>query len=161
MYIRIGILLALLARPGIAAPCGDPGTLKDYREPKYGIGFSYPSSFAVVPGSEGEGTVRLETADRLSSATFTFLPNTRRETPAALHREAQQDITQNSHGSISFQQAGEKWFVISGNVAGRIYYRRTILIRGNSIIANMWIEFPAEYRPCMNNVVSMMARSFR
>jgi hypothetical protein len=155
-----GLLLAFLARPGLTASCDDPGTQRTYRDPSYGVSFSYPSSLTLVPGSDGVGTARFVTADGLVSATITFLPNNRRERIAELYQEARRDIVENGRGSITHHSANDNWFVVIGSVANRAFYQRTLVIRQNSIIANLWVEFPPELRSCTNSPVTRMARSF-
>ena len=113
-----------------------------YRSPTYGYSLAYPASMEIVPDS------------------ITALLNNRGETLSQLQREAQQDIIQNSRGSVTYQKHGTTWFVLSGYILDRIYYQRTVLIQGSMAIASLWIEFPQEVRPCMDAIVTMMANSF-
>jgi hypothetical protein len=46
-------------------------------------------------------------------------------------------------------------------MAGRIFYRRTVLTTGSKIIGSLWIEFPRDMRPCFEGAVTMMSLSFR
>ena len=133
-----------------------------YRSPTYGYSLTYPASMAIVPDSISEqgDTVRFEAPRWQVTASITALLNNRGETLSQLQREAQQDIIQNSRGSITYQRNGTTWFVLSGYILDRIYYQRTVLIQGSMAIASLWIEFPQEVRPCMDAIVTMMANSF-
>jgi hypothetical protein len=46
-------------------------------------------------------------------------------------------------------------------MAGRIFYRRSLLTTGSRIIGSLWIEFPRNIRPCFEDAVTMMSLSFR
>jgi hypothetical protein len=110
--------------------------------------------------SERGDTVRFEAPRWQVTASITALANNRGETLSQLQREAQQDIIQNSHGSITYQRNGTTWFVLSGHILDRIYYQRSVPTQGNMAITNLWIEFPCELRPCMDAIVTMMANPF-
>jgi hypothetical protein len=78
-----------------------------------------------------------------------------------LLREAKRDIAENGHGTVTYERATRGWFVLSGFVADRIYYRRSFLARGGRVIATLWIEFPRDLRPCLEQAVATMSLSFR
>ena len=133
-----------------------------YRSATYGYSLAYPASMEIAPDSISErgDTVRFEAPRWQVTASITTLLNNHGETLSQLQREAQQDIIQNSRGSITYQRNGTTWFVLSGHILDRIYYQRTVLTQGNMAIASLWIEFPRELRPCMDAIVTMMANSF-
>lgn len=162
--LKAVLLAAVLAQPVAAAGCEGlgAGSPQTYRNPRFGLSMTYPGSFMLDPGHsiEHDDSARFETADRRAHAVITALPNTRYETLAELEREAEQDVIANSRGSITYRRRGQSWFVITGYVAGRIYYRRTVLTRQSRVIGTLWIEFPPELRPCMDDIVTMMSRSF-
>jgi hypothetical protein len=80
---------------------------------------------------------------------------------AELHREATRDVTANARGTITYDRVTPRWFVISGFVAGRIFYQRSFLARGGTVIVALWIEFPPGLKPCLEGPVAMMSLSFR
>ncbi len=80
---------------------------------------------------------------------------------ADLLDEATKDVTENSHGVITYTRARDNWFVISGFIGERIFYRRSFLSDRSRVIGNLWIEFPRNMRPCFEDAVSMMSLSFR
>jgi hypothetical protein len=45
-------------------------------------------------------------------------------------------------------------------MAGRIFYRRTLLT-SRGIEATLWLEFPRDMRPCLDEAVTVMSLSFR
>ena len=159
------LLLSLLAAQASAQVVCEGLTAQHpltYRSPTYGYSLVYPASMEIVPDSISErgDTVRFEAPRWQVTASITALLNNRGETLSQLKREAQQDIIQNSRGSVTYQRNGTTWFVLSGYILDRIYYQRTVLIQGSMAIASLWIEFPQEVRPCMDAIVTMMANSF-
>ena len=144
------------------------GQLRDgrpltYRNARYGLTMTYPSSFVLDPGSipESGDSARFWTADRQATAVVTGAANRLGQSLADLFREAQQDVTENGHGEITYTRRRDNWFVISGYMAGRIFYQRTMITQGSRVIGNLWIEFPRAMRPCFEDAVTMMSLSFR
>jgi hypothetical protein len=70
-------------------------------------------------------------------------------------------VIENSGGAITYTRIKDNWFVVSGFMAGRIFYRRTLLTSGSGVIGTLWIEFPRDMRPCFEGAVTMMSLSFR
>jgi hypothetical protein len=134
-----------------------------YRNPRWGFGMTYPSTFALDPESvtENGDSARFWTADRRATAVVTGLRNNMGQTLAELLGEAKQDILVASRGTITYERARENWFVLSGFMAGRIFYRRTFLSQAGRVIATLWIEFPRDMRPCFDDAVTTMSLSFR
>ncbi|MBL6457444.1 hypothetical protein JMJ55_19095 [Belnapia sp. T6] len=124
---------------------------------------TYPSIFALDPESvpENGDSAQFWTTDRKATIIVTGLRNGMRQPLEDLLQEAKRDIVENSRGTITYERAPGGWFVLSGLVANRIFYRRTFLSRGGSIIATLWIEFPRHMRPCFEGAVTMMSHSFR
>jgi hypothetical protein len=134
-----------------------------YRNARYGFTMTYPSVFALDPASvpEDGDSARFWTADRRATVVVNGLRNGMGQSLAELRREARQDIAENSRGTITYERATADWFVLSGYVGGRIFYRRTFLSHGGRVIATLWIEFPPQLRPCLDGAVTMMSLSFR
>jgi hypothetical protein len=134
-----------------------------YRNAQYGFAMTYPSVFVLDPESvpDNGDSAQFWTADRRATVIVTGLQNSTRQPIADLLREAKRDIVENSRGAITYERSRDGWFVLSGFVADRIFYRRTFLSRGGSIIATLWIEFPRDMRPCFDRAVTMMSHSFR
>jgi hypothetical protein len=146
----------------------DCGPLRDnrpltYRNTRFGLTMIYPSSFVLDPGSipENGDSARFWTADRQATAVVTGTTNRLGQSLTDLLREAQQDVTENGHGVITYRRIKGNWFVLSGFMAGRIFYRRTLLSQEASVIGDLWIEFPRSMRPCFDDAVTMMSHSFR
>ncbi|MFC7538205.1 hypothetical protein ACFQU2_16425 [Siccirubricoccus deserti] len=123
----------------------------------------YPSTFALDPESvpENGDSARFWTADRRATAVVTALRNNMGQPLADLLREAKRDVIEASRGTITYERTKDNWFVLSGYVAGRIFYRRTFLSRAGQVIATLWIEFPRDMRPCFEEAVTTMSLSFR
>jgi hypothetical protein len=123
----------------------------------------HPSSFALDPGSipENGDTARFWASDRQATAMVTGTRNGLKQSIADLFAEAQHDVAENSGDAITYTRIKDNWFVVSGFMAGRIFYRRSLLTTGSRIIGSLWIEFPRNIRPCFEDAVTMMSLSFR
>ena len=124
-----------------------------------GLGMRYPASFALA--ETGRDTVRFVSRDGQASATVTAIPNGMRQSLASVMAEAQQDITGNSGGEITYSRARASWFVLTGFMAGRIFYRRSLVTADEQVIGTLWIEFPSAMKPCFEGAVTTMSLSFR
>lgn len=159
------VLIPLLAAPpayGQGCPPAPAGPQRSYSNDRYGFAFTYPPAFALDPDSvppTGD-SARFWTADRRATVVVNAAPNARRLTLRALMAEAEGDVRQNSGGDITYRRMRDDWFVISGHMVGRIYYRRTLLTEAG-IVATLWMEFPTELRPCLEAAVTTMSLSFR
>jgi hypothetical protein len=166
--LAAALILAAVA-PGAAAraatdcPWTDPGTRLVYVNARYGFAMAYPSIFVLDPGSvpANGDSARFWTADRQATAVVNAAPNAGGQSLAEAMEEAEQDILQNVQGEITYRRSRDNWFVISGIMAGRIFYRRTLLTRDAAKLATLWIEFPRALRPCLDEAVTMMSLSFR
>ena len=151
--------------PVAAVDCGAVrgGQPMQYRNARFGFTMTYPSTFVLDPDSipEGGDSARFWTADRRATAVVTGIRNGLGQSLADLLEEATKDITENSHGTITYTRTRDNWFVISGFIGERIFYRRSFLSDRSRVIGNLWIEFPRNMRPCFEDAVSMMSLSFR
>ena len=134
-----------------------------YRNPAWGFGLDHPAGFALDPESvpANGDSARFWAAGRQATAVVTGLRNSEGQSLAALLAEAERDIRDNAGGSVTYRRVTPDWFVLSGYIAGRIYYRRSLLTRGGAVIATLWIEFPPAFKPCLEAAVAIMSRSFR
>lgn len=148
-----------------AAECGGGrgGERMQYRNARFGFTMTYPSSFVLDPESipEGGDSARFWTPDRRATAVVTGIRNGLGQSLADLLDEATKDVTENSHGTITYTRSRDNWFVISGFIGERIFYRRSFLSDRSRVIGSLWVEFPRTMRPCFEDAVSMMSLSFR
>jgi hypothetical protein len=124
---------------------------------------THPSSFALDPESipKNGDTARFWTSNRQATAVVTGTRNGLKQSIADLFAEAKHDVIENSGGEITYTRIKDNWFMVSGFMAGRIFYRRTLLTTGSTIIGSLWIEFPRNMRPCFEDAVTIMSLSFR
>jgi hypothetical protein len=148
-----------------AVDCGATrgGQPLQYKNARFGFTMTYPPSFMLDPDSipEGGDSARFWTADRRATAVVTGIRNGLGQSLTDLLDEASKDVTENSHGTITYTRARDNWFVISGFIGERIFYRRSFLSDRSRVIGSLWIEFPRTMRPCFEDAVSMMSLSFR
>lgn len=158
-------LLILHAAGAMAQDCPRPDPREPQRRyvnPRIGVAFTYPTSFRLDPDSmpPAGDSARFWTADRRATVVVNAQPNTHRLPLARLLAEAEGDVLQNARGEITYRRLADTWFVISGHMVGRIFYRRTLLTsRGQ--VATLWMEFPRELRDCLDVAVATMSLSFR
>ena len=149
----------------VAAECGAArvGEPMQYKNARFGFTMTYPSNFVLDPESipEGGDSARFWTLDRRATAVVTGIRNGLGQSLTDLLEEATKDVTENSHGTITYTRTRDNWFVISGFIGERIFYRRSFLSDRSRVIGNLWIEFPRSMRPCFEDAVSMMSLSFR
>jgi hypothetical protein len=154
----------LLAAPAGAqqAGCPDDGPALRYHNPRFDLAMTYPARFALDPDSipASGDTARFATGDGQGTAVVTALRNGLGQGIGDLFREARQDVTENGGGVVTYQRARDNWFVLSGYMAGRIFYRRSLL-SASGLIGTLWIEFPTAMKPCFEAAVTMMSLSFR
>ncbi|CAA9285860.1 MAG: hypothetical protein AVDCRST_MAG27-4479 [uncultured Craurococcus sp.] len=158
--VRVLALALLLAAPAAMAQepgCAALGPVLDWRG--LGLGMRHPAGFALAEA--GPDTARFATRDGQASATVTAIPNGMQQSLAAVMDEARQDITGNSGGEITYARARANWFVLSGYMAGRIFYRRSLVAADRGVIGTLWIEFPRAMKPCFEAAVTTMSLSFR
>lgn len=154
--------------PSQSMAAGDCGIARgghpmQYRNARFGFTMTYPSSFVLDPESipEGGDSARFWTPDRRATAVVTGIRNGLGQSLADIMEEAAKDVTENSHGVITYTRTRDNWFVISGFIGERIFYRRSFLSDRSRVIGSLWIEFPRTMRPCFEDAVSMMSLSFR
>jgi hypothetical protein len=148
-----------------AVECGIArgGQPLQYKNARFGFTMTYPPSFVLDPDSipEGGDSARFWTTDRRATAVVTGIRNGLGQSLTDLLDEATKDVTENSHGTITYTRSRDNWFVISGFIGERIFYRRSFLSDRSRVIGSLWIEFPRNMRPCFEDAVSMMSLSFR
>jgi len=155
-----GATLTAAADDCPVAPRGE--RQRTYRNSRFGYTFVYPPIFTLDPDSvpaSGDG-VRFWTADRRATVVVNAAPVPRTQNLRDLMAEAEGDVLLNSQGEITYRRVRDNWFVISGYMMGRIFYRRT-LVTGTGVVATLWMEFPRELRACLDGAVTTMSRSFR
>jgi hypothetical protein len=165
--MRRPVLLVLLFLPAAAVAQGCPEAppgLADraYRNERFGFAFAFPPIFVLDPASvpaTGDAA-RLWTEDRRATVVVNAAPNARGMTLRALMAEAEGDVRANAGGDVTYRRLRDDWFVISGHMVGRIYYRRTLLTSAG-IVATLWMEFPPDLRSCLDEAVTTMSLSFR
>jgi hypothetical protein len=157
----LGLMTPARAQPG-CEPLRDQRVLA-YRNPGWGFGMDYPASFVLDPSSvpENGDSARFWTEGRQATAVVTGLRNGEGQSLAAVLAEAEGDIRDNGRGSVTYRRVTRDWFVLSGYLADRIYYRRSFLARGGAVIATLWLEFPRALKPCLERAVATMSLSFR
>jgi hypothetical protein len=165
--LRLALALACcLVTPALAQPgCAglQDGRVLTYRNPAWGFALDYPASFALDPDSvpANGDSARFWTAGRQVTAVVTGLRNAQGQSLPAVLAEAERDIQENARGSVTYRRVTRDWFVLSGYIAERIYYRRSFLARGGGVVATLWIEFPPALKPCLKVAVTTLSLSFR
>ena len=162
--LRAALLALLLRVPAAiaqAADCPAPAVapVLDWRSPELGLAMRHPADFALVEA--GPDTARFASRDGQAVATVTAIPNGLGQRLPAVMDEARQDITENSGGEITYSRTKANWFVLSGFMAGRIFYRRSLIPVDGRFIGTLWVEFPRAMKPCFEDAVTTMSLSFR
>ncbi|MDO9710962.1 hypothetical protein [Paracraurococcus lichenis] len=162
--LALGLLAAAASRAAAPEACPAPGDGRDrtYRNERYGVLMRYPSVFALDADSIPAlgDSARFWTADRRATAVVNAARTSGTQSLDRLLAEAEEDILRNSHGEITYRRRRDNWFVFSGYILGRIFYRRSFLAPDGTV-ATLWMEFPRALRPCLEAAVTTMSLSFR
>ncbi|MEN0072745.1 MAG: hypothetical protein AAGC69_00080 [Paracraurococcus sp.] len=136
---------------------------QSYRNTRWGVGMMRHPAFILDPGSitPNEDSARFWTADRRATAVVTSLRQSADQSILDMFTEAKQDVLVNSRGEITYERRRDNWFVLSGYVAGRIFYRRTFLARDRQATSTLYVEFPRDMLPCFDQAVTRMSLSFK
>lgn len=137
MVCVVGLSLAPIATPAMAQVMTAPDLGGDctgvrvgrpliYRNPRFGLTMTYPASFTLDAESipENGDSARLWSVDRRATAVVMAMTAKLNQSLAELLQEARQDVVENSHGVITYTRTRDDWFVISGYIGDRIFYRR-------------------------------------
>lgn len=149
--------------PSVAAP-SEPDSFADqgggyglYQNSRFSTSISYPSGYftADQPPDNGDGR-RFSSADGQSY----FLVFGQHDAFGLSKDEMmQQDKTLEAYKGVSYEKAGENWYVLSGLVGDAIFYRKVILAP-DGIIHQFEIRYPAAQKAAFDAVVTHMAQSF-
>jgi hypothetical protein len=157
LALVLGMSAAMAQEAGCTVPVVAP--VLDWRSPGLGLGMRHPANFTLA--ESGPDTARFVSRDGQASATVTAIPNGLQQGLSAVMAEARQDIVENSGGEIIYSRAKGSWFVLSGYMAGRIFYRRSLVTADGRFIGTLWVDFPRAMKPCFEAAVTTMSLSFR
>lgn len=119
----------------------------------------YPAM--VFPKRQDEvGGLRFISDDGLAWFHLSSEPNERRQSVAELVAEAVERGAE-EQATVTYRRATRNWFVLSGFIGERIYYRKTVLSGGGASIDTMLINFPKEQKPFYYDIVERMSWSFK
>lgn len=128
-----------------------------YQNSRFGTSISYPSGYftADLPPNNGDGR-RFSSADGQSY----FLIFGQHDVLGLSKDEMiQQDKTLPDYQGVSYEKAGENWYVLSGLVGDAIFYRKVILAP-DGIIHQFEIRYPSAQKAAFDAVVTHMVQSF-
>jgi hypothetical protein len=66
-----------------------------------------------------------------------------------------------SESGITYKKAGDKWFVLSGIKAGKIFYRRTVYEKSSDSFASISITYPEAKKKTYASMVQRIAKSLK
>jgi hypothetical protein len=152
-----------------AADC--PSGLREFADYQDGIVFvrlfskevdatiCYPEKVFRQAGVGADG-IHFESDDRLAWFRLFQRENPGRRPIGDLMREEAERLLGQS-ASITYRQTKGNWFVLSGFIGNRIYYRRSVLTEEGAAVSTFLIEFPQEQKPFYENIVTRMSWSFK
>ena len=164
-------LLATLRQAALAASIGSaPVPLHDaagqdhryaaYREPASGTVLAYPES-VFTRADDGAGRfAKFVSADGLSTFYVAGRENDPYQDVAELSEAAEAALAEEK-AQITYRRTKSDWFVLSGFIAGNIFYRKTVLSDRGRAVVTFQINFPKEQKPFYYGIVERMSWSFK
>jgi len=145
-------LLALFVS-GVVSSLANAEDTKTYVNPRFGFSLTYPSYMvAQPPPPNGDGRTFLSPDGELEIVAYgQFLVN---QPFDALW----QDALEKYGDALSYQVKKADWFVVSGVVDGREFYKKVYRLEGN--IATLHLEYPHARNHIYDRVVKQVAKDF-
>lgn len=135
-----GLVLASLAAP----------TYKTYHNQRFGYRIDYPADFRPQPEADnGDGRRFLSPdgqAELSAYAGYNALDD-----GLAGDRKLARQYWQEQHATLTLDQLTRTGYVLSGQVAGRIFYKKTVL-KNNTLTTFVW-KYPAARKAAMDAVI--------
>jgi len=103
---------------------------------------------------------RFSSDDGLAWFTLTRDVQDERGSIQGVMEEAKRDLLARS-ASVTYSRTKDNWFVLSGYIDDRIYYRRTIIDDAGLATETLYISIPAEQKTFYYDIIARMSWSFR
>ncbi|MDZ4093670.1 MAG: hypothetical protein U1D35_02025, partial [Paracoccaceae bacterium] len=128
-----------------------------YQNARYGTFISYPASYYTAKPAPDSGDGRTFVSADGGSRFVVFAQYNALDLSQA--DMMQDDKATGGYDDVSYQKAGDGWYVLSGHAAGDIFYRKVIL-DPSGLVQVFEITYPANLKQAFDPVVTYMAQSF-
>ncbi len=149
-------LIGSAADAPVAAP--KPGGWSIYQNPRFGTRIDYPSGrFHALPAPENGDGQTFETADgRMRFLVFGQNQIDGLDARAMMAR----DRDWGSYDQVTYQTSGSGWYVMTGYVGNKIFYRKVVIDSSAGVVHVFEITYPKAARASLDAVVTRMSKSF-
>lgn len=130
-----------------------------FADTRFDASVCYPGTVFRAVENRANG-LRFISDDGLAWFQLSHHANERRRSIRELMGEAEQELAARS-ASITYRRTKDDWFVLSGYLGDRIYYRKTILTNAGAAADTLLINFPEEQKPFYYDIVERMSWSYR
>lgn len=129
-----------------------------YTNPRFGTRIRYPAELFLPQPPPANGDGRSFASADGSMQFFVFGQfNVFAKTVAEMIADDKADPR---FDGVTYQRAGDDWYVLSGRREQTIFYRKVLLRSGGDVLHALDIEYPASAKAELDRVVAEMAMSF-
>ncbi|MDP4034276.1 MAG: hypothetical protein Q8P60_15785 [Pseudorhodobacter sp.] len=128
-----------------------------YQNARYGTFISFPGSYYSPKPAPDSGDGRTFVSADGASRFVVFAQYNALDLSQA--EMMQDDRATGGYDDVTYQKAGEGWYVLSGHAAGDIYYRKVIL-DPSGLVQVFEITYPSSLKREFDPVVTYMVQSF-
>ncbi len=159
-FLPVFVLLLSLSTAGFAQA---PGGYSTYCNNRFGYCLNYPRSMAPQPESGG-GDGRIFKDQKTGATLAVWGRNTTRPDGGDYSLEEQyagdlQQFQSQPDRKISYHMLGKDFFVISGYVAGNVFYQKVVI--RDSGFGYAYLEYPQGAKKKYDEVSVQLYKSFR
>jgi hypothetical protein len=131
-----------------------------YVDAKTGTAITYPGSIFSKSEESTDQFTKFISSDKLATFYLISRYNDHNETIADLSATAE-DALAEEKALITYRRAKQDWFVLSGFINSKIFYRKTVLSNDGKAIVTFQINFPKSQKPFYYDIVERMSWSFK
>jgi len=139
-----------------AAPASEGWTR--YVNPRFGTAINYPSGLFLAdpPPANGDGR-NFRSVDGRAEFLIYGQYNALDQSLSSLRED---DRSSGRYDSVTYEKTGNDWYVLSGYMGDRVYYRRVQLTGGGDTVHVFEITYPPSDKPALDPITTQMSRSF-
>jgi hypothetical protein len=134
------------------------GVYKTYHNAKYEYSISYPKNILYPQGEADNGDGQKFLSKDAGAHLLVYGSNNALDESLAerFREESRDGMADNPKKVVTYKRLKNNWFIVSGFIAGRIFYQKTLLNQGQ--FKSFYFEYPenqkARYEPLIKGLVA-------
>ena len=131
-----------------------------YHNQRFGYSISYPKDILYPQGESGNGDGQKFLSKNADATLLVYAShNALDKSISQLYKEAiTNDATSKPRKTVTYKVLKKNWFVVSGFIAGNIFYEKTVLTSYG--YKSFYIEYPESQKTSYDPIVKTVAASF-